>query len=545
MIKFVHMKKWFASVLFAFIVSQAISQTSPRPKLVVGVVVDQMRWDYLYRYQERYGSGGFKRILQEGFSCENTMIPYMPTYTAPGHTSIYSGSVPALHGIMGNYWYSKVLNRNVYCTEDDSVQTVGSFSAAGKQSPKNLWTSTITDELRLATNFRNKTIAIALKDRGAILPGGHTANAAYWFDNTNGQFISSTFYMNALPQWVQTFNAKRLPDQYLKQGWKTLYPINTYLQSTADNKWYEGPIPGEDNTFDHITDTITIDKYESFRYTPYGNTITFEMAKAAIEGERLGSSGFTDFLAISFSSPDYIGHAFGPNSIEVEDAYLRFDKEFAAFLTYLDNKMGKGNYLLFLTADHGAAHNTEFAKEHKLPAGILDDAEIKNDLNLLLEKKYGIRQLVAQVINYQVYLNDEAVVNAKLEKNDLIQFIVQELLKYPGIARAFELAQVEQVALPAPLKLMMANSYNQKLSGDIQFLFKPQWFDGWGVMGTTHGVWAPYDAHIPLLWFGWNIKPGKLNRKVYMTDIAPTLASFLKIQMPNATMGEAITELIK
>ncbi len=509
------------------------------------MVVDQMRWDYLYRYNARYGNDGFKRILKEGFSCENTFIPYTPTYTAPGHTCVYTGSVPALHGIMGNSWYNKVLKRNVYCTEDDSVQSVGSTSAAGKNSPKNLWSSTITDELRLATNFRNKTIAIALKDRGAILPGGHTANAAYWFDNSNGQFITSTFYMSTLPKWVETFNAKRLPDVYLKQGWQTLYPIESYTQSTADNKKYEGPLPGEDNTFNHNTDTITRNKYESFRHTPYGNTYTFEMAKAAIEGEQLGMSGFTDFLAVSFSSTDYMGHAFGPNSIEVEDAYLRFDKEFADFLNYLDKKVGKGNYLLFLTADHGAAHNPDFAKEHKLPAGVLDDVDIKRDLNLTLEKVYGVKQLVAQVINYQVYLNDEVVANKNINKADLKKFIIQELLKYPGIAKAFDAEQVEFTPLPAALKLMITNGYNQKLSGDIQFVFKPQWFDSWNTLGTTHGVWAPYDAHIPLLWFGWNIKPGKLNRKVYMTDIAPTLAALLKIQMPNSTVGEVITEVGK
>lgn len=516
-----------------------------KPKLVVGVVVDQMRWDYLYRYSERYGADGFKRLLKDGFSCENTFIPYTPTYTAAGHTCVYTGSVPALHGIMGNSWYNKALKRNVYCTEDDSVQTVGSTSAAGKQSPKNLWANTITDELRLATNFRNKTIAIALKDRGAILPGGHTANGAYWFDNANGQFISSTFYMNSLPQWVQSFNAKHLPDVYLKQGWKTLYPINTYLQSTADNKSYESVLPGEDNTFDHITDAITKNKYESFRHTPYGNSLTFEMAKAAVEGEQLGMSGITDFLAVSFSSTDYMGHAFGPNSIEVEDAYLRFDRELADFLKYLDGKIGKGNYLLFLTADHGAAHNVDFNKEHKLPAGILDDADIKRSLDTLLEKTFGVKQVIAQVINYQIYLNDEVIASAKLNRTAINQFIIQELLKYPGIARAFELNQADNLMLPATLKMMVTNGYNQKLSGDIQFVFKPQWYDSWSVKGSTHGVWAPYDAHIPLVWFGWNIKPGKSNRKIYMSDIAPTVASLLKIQMPNTAIGEVIVEVIK
>lgn len=516
-----------------------------KPKLVVGVVVDQMRWDYLYRYSERYGTDGFKRLLREGFSCENTFIPYTPTYTAAGHTCVYTGSVPSFHGIMGNSWYNKALKRNVYCTEDDSVQTVGSTSSAGKMSPKNLWANTITDELRLATNFRNKTIAIALKDRGAILPGGHTANGAYWFDNANGQFISSTFYMNSLPQWVQNFNAKHLPDTYLKQGWKTLYPINTYVQSTEDNKSYENPIPGEDNTFDHNTDAITKNKYESFRSTPYGNTLTFEMAKAAVEAEQLGKSGLTDFLTISFSSTDYIGHAFGPNSIEAEDCYLRFDRELGDFLKYLDSKVGKGNYLLFLTADHGAAHNVEFSKEHKLPAGVLDDADIKKNLDVLLESAFGVKQIIAQVINYQIYLNDEIIASSKLNRAAINQFIIQELLKYPGIAKAFEINQLNDLMLPGPLKMMVANGYNQKLSGEIQFVFKPQWYDSWSTKGTTHGVWSPYDAHIPLLWFGWNIKPGKLNRKVYMTDIAPTVAALLRIQTPNATIGEVIEEVSK
>jgi arylsulfatase A-like enzyme len=269
------------------------------------------------------------------------------------------------------------------------------------------------------------------------------------------------------------------------------------------------------------------------------------MAKAALDAEKLGTSGITDFLTISFSSTDYIGHAFGPNSIEAEDAYLRFDKDLGDFLKYLDGKVGKGNYLLFLTADHGAAHNMDFAKEHKIPAGALDDVNIKKDLGVLLDKAFGVKQIIAEVINYQVYLNDEVIANNKLNKGEIKQFIIQELLKYSGIAKAFEISQVDNLMLPAPLKLMVTNGYNQKLSGDIQFVFKPQWYDSWSPKGTTHGVWAPYDAHIPLLWFGWNIKPGKLNRKVYMTDIAPTVAALLKIQMPNASIGEVIEEVSK
>src|SRR5438105_5379313 len=222
------MKRTFLYLAFFFFVLYSGAQALPRPKLVVGIVVDQMRWDYLYRYYSRYSNDGFKRLLHQGFSCENTFIPYTPTSTAPGHSCVYTGSVPALHGIPGNTWYDREQKKLVYCVEDNSVQTVGSSSAAGKMSPANLWSNTITDEIRLATNFRNKTISIALKDRGAILPGGHTANAAYWFDNATGGWISSTFYMKDLPDWVKKFNDKKLPDAYLKQNWNTLYPINSY-----------------------------------------------------------------------------------------------------------------------------------------------------------------------------------------------------------------------------------------------------------------------------------------------------------------------------
>lgn len=543
--------KSFPLLVFVFLFSfSAIAQIKEsnsvnRPKLIIGIVVDQMRWDYLYRYQNRYGDKGFNRLLNEGFSCENTFIPYTPTYTAPGHTCIYTGSVPSLHGIMGNYWYSRLLKRNVYCTEDDSVQTVGSTSAAGKMSPKNLFSSTITDEIRLSNNFRSKTIAIALKDRGAILPGGHTANAAYWFDNATGQFISSTHYMSTLPSWVQAFNNKRLPDTYLKQGWNTLFPLNTYLQSTSDSNAYESPLPGEDYTFEHQTEQVSKNKYETFRYLPQGNTLTFQMAKAAVEGEQLGKSGFTDFLALSFSSTDYIGHAFGPNSVEAEDAYLRLDKELADFLKYLDGKVGKGNYLLFLTADHGAAHNPTFAKDHKMPGGVLDDADIMKQINEAIEKRFSIKSAIEQVINYQLYLNNDVIAESKSSSTEVRQFIIQELLKYSGIAKAFEIGAAATPMLPSDLQRMVVNGYHQKLSGDIQFVFQPQWFDSWSTKGTTHGVWSPYDSHIPLLWFGWNIKPGKLTRKVYMTDIAPTIASLLKVQMPNANIGDVIVEVVQ
>lgn len=537
-------------ILTTFIVGLTVIAQSPqfvkRPKLVVGIIVDQMRWDFLYRYTNRYGANGFNRLLSKGFSCENTYIPYTPAYTAAGHTCIYTGSVPQIHGIIGNNWYDRDQKKTVYCTDDSDMKTVGSDSKAGLMSPKNMWTTTITDELKLATNGRSKVIGIAIKDRGAILPAGHSANAAYWFDNASGGWISSSYYMNDLPQWVKDFNNKRIPDTYLAQGWGTLgHPDGYSYNSTEDDKPYEGNLPGEDNTFPHKTSAIAADKkYEAFRVTPFANSYTIDMAKAAIVAEQLGQKGATDFLALSFSAPDYIGHTFGPNSMETEDCYLRLDRDFADFFNYLDAKIGKGQYLLFLSADHGVAHIPGFLKERKIPAGIADDNDIKNLLNAEAEKQFGVKALVSYTINYQLFIDDSLIEKNKLDKKAVKEFFIQKLLLHPAISMAVGLNEITGSALQKTIKDRVTNGYNFKRSGDIQFIFKPQYFDGWN-KGSSHGVWNPYDTHIPLLWYGWGIIPGKTNREVYMTDIAPTIAAMLKIQEPNGNVGKVIGEVVK
>jgi predicted AlkP superfamily pyrophosphatase or phosphodiesterase len=516
-----------------------------KPKLVVGIVIDQMRWDYLYRYNQLYSAGGFKRLMSEGFSCDNTFIPFTPTYTAPGHTCIYTGSVPAIHGIVSNNWYDKSRNANVYCTEDSLVKTVGNKSDAGKMSPENLWVTTITDELKLSNNFKSKVIGIALKDRGAILPAGHSANAAYWYDDKGGKWITSSYYMNNLPQWVKDFNAKDVVADYMSKEWNTLLPIDQYDLSTPDDEPYENPISGEAAvSFPHKLGIKGMGKYYSFRTTPFANTFTFDFAKKAIENEKLGSSAVTDFLAVSISSTDYIGHSFGPNSIETEDTYLRLDKDIADFLQYLDDKLGKGNYLTFLTADHGVAHIPGFLAEHKIPGGTFNDGDFAKEINAMAEEKYAVKNVVQSVQNYQVYLNFTEIEKQVKDKAALVNDVINLLKQKPFIINAFETEKIMQTAIPEPQKQMMTNGYNPKRSGDIQFTFKPGYFDG-GSKGTTHGLWNPYDAHIPLLFFGWNIKQGNTNRETYMTDITATLAALLHIQMPNGCVGKVITEVTK
>lgn len=518
----------------------------PRPKLVVGIMVDQMRWDFLYRYQARYAAnGGIRRMLLQGFSNENAFIPYAPTVTACGHTTVYTGTVPAIHGITGNAWWDYEKNRNVYCSEDKEVKTVGSTTAAGEMSPRNMLSTTVSDELKLATNFRSKVIGIALKDRGAILPAGHSADAAYWYDNKTGNWVTSTFYMQQLPAWVQAFNNRKEVDKLYEKNWNTLFPIASYVQSTKDENDYEGkPFGSDQKGFPYDLKRFIGKNYGAVASTPHGNTLTFMLAQEAIVNEQMGRDSITDLLAVSFSSPDYIGHAFGPNSIEVEDAYLRFDRELGAFFDFLDKQVGVGNYISFLTADHGVAHIPGFMKERRIPAGVLDDNKLVADLNAELKEKFGIGNLVLSAYNYQISLNQVAMDTADLDRDDIVKIVIRHVKKIPGVDRVFEIDELMEQPLPADVKQRLANGWHPKRSGDVQLVLAPGWIDG-GATGTTHGLWNPYDSHIPLVWYGWGIRPGRSTTEVYMTDIAPTLAALLRIQMPNGAVGKVIQGLFR
>ena len=530
--------------VFLFLVITSFAQ-EPKPKLVIGLVIDQMRGDYLYHFQNRYGNNGFKKLLKEGFSCENTMIPYLPTYTAPGHTCIYTGSIPAIHGVIGNNWFVKETNAITYCTDDKSVLPVGGSRINGQMSPKNMLTTTICDELRLSNNFKSKVFGIALKDRGSIFPAGHSANAAYWFDDSTGNWMTSSFYMANLPKYVIDYNAKKLSGKFLKQNWNTLYPLSSYSLSTEDDKDYEMQAVTESKAeFPHLTEKALIkSNYKELRYSPYGNTLTFDFAKTVIDAEHLGSRGVTDFFAISFSSTDYIGHRFGPNSVEIEDTYLRLDKELGEFLNYLDKKIGKGQYLVFLSSDHGVGHATDFLAEHKIPGGMFPKREFEKALIQQADSLFHIKKVVKYFNNYQLYLDNEAIKASGKEK-EVYDFILNFCRVPVYVQDAFYLKDMYKSNIPEPIAEMAKNGYNAARSGDLQIILKPGWFEMWD-HAATHGLWSPYDRHIPLLFYGWNIKPGKLYREVYMTDIAPTLAALLQIQMPNGSVGKVITELIK
>lgn len=538
------MRKLFLSFLVVTSSFISFSQSLSRPKLVVGIVVDQMRWDYLYRYFDRYAAnGGFKRMLNQGHSCENTFIPYAPTVTAPGHATIYTGTVPAIHGITGNYWWENDKGYSLYCTEDPAVKNVGASSEEESQSPRNMLATTIGDELRLATNFRGKVFGVALKDRGGILPAGHNANAAYWYDSKSGSFITSTYYMPDLPAWVKEFNGKKLVDGYYNLGWNTLYPINTYTQSTGDEKKYESK--GIGAGFPYDLKKFIGKSYTAVLTTPHGNTLTTEFAKSMFINEQLGTDNETDLLAISYSSPDYIGHGYGPNSIEQEDDFLRLDKEIGDLLDFFDTKVGKDQYVVFLSADHGVSQIPEYLNENKMPGSKINPDALKTELNAKLTQQFGKQNLVLSSMNYQYSINLPVIDSAKLDKEEVIDAIIKHVAWQPGIARVFSNEELGELPLQSKLKEMFINGYFPRRSGQVQVMMEPHWIESFGSTGTTHGAWNPYDSHIPLLWYGWGIKPGKTNRETYMTDIAATLAAMLHIQMPSGCVGKPITEVMK
>lgn len=544
------MHKYLFSLLLAAILAMPAMAQNPfrRPKLVVGVVVDQMRWDYLYRYQERFGDNGFKRLMREGFNCENTMLNYIPAVTAIGHTSIYTGSVPAIHGIAGNDFH--IDGKQTYCTDDAAVATVGSNSDAGKMSPHNLKVTTIGDELHLATNYRSKIISVSLKDRASILPGGHTADGAYWFDAETGNFITSTYYRKDLPGWLKQFNDRQLAKHYLSQDWETLYPTESYKNSTADNNSYENPFPGADTPTMPVTTSKLMDSegLGLIRNTPYGNTLTIDLALAAIDGERLGNRGETDMLAVSLSSTDYIGHQFGTYAIETEDTYLRLDRDIARLLAALDQKIGKGEYLLFLTADHAAAHNFKFLTDKGIPAGGWDIRKTKAALNSHLKAEFKTDcNLVSGLLNYQIFLDNEKIDSLGISKENVVAAAIDYIKRGEGVYCAVEQENAGTATLPSPIKDRIVNGYYPGRSGEIQIIMQPGWYglESEATGGTDHGVWHPYDTHVPLIFFGSGINPGATFTPVEITDIAATVCALLHIQMPDGCLGKPVTELTK
>ena len=517
-----------------------------KTKLVVGIVVDQMRYEYLTRFQERFGQGGFMRMVNDGFNCKNNHYNYVPTYTGPGHASIYTGTTPKYHGVISNSWYDKVSKKYVYCAGDDTVASVGTEDTSGQMSPQRMKTTTFADENRLFTQMRGKSIGISIKDRGAILPAGHTANAAYWFQGKlEGNFISSTFYMTDLPNWVKTYNESNSVSKYMKE-WNTLYDISTYVESGSDLNDFEGGFKGKETaTFPYDLKALSSENggFDILKSTPFGNSIVADFAIAAIDGEQLGKDNITDVLAVSFSSPDYVGHNFGVNSKEVQDTYLRLDKDLERLFNALDTKVGKGNYTVFLTADHGAVHVPSYLKSVKIPAGYISSTQTKVRFEAFLKEKYNSDELIESVSNNQVFLNREKVKELGLDLHEVQDAIVNEIINYRNIDKAYTAYAMSNTSYSSGIEKLLQNGFNQKRSGDVIYVYDPATIS-YSLTGSTHGSGMSYDTHVPLLFYGNGINKGSTVKRTRIVDIAPTISALLGISFPNGNIGLPIQSVL-
>ena len=532
--------------------ASAQSSAPTKPQLVVGIVVDQMRQEYLYRFESKFGEGGFKRLMDGGFMLENVHYNYVPTYTGPGHASIYTGTTPAIHGVIGNDWYDKQLKKIVNCVEDPNQKAVGSVDGNGDVSPSRMLSSTITDELKLASQKKSKVVGISFKDRGAVLPAGHHPDGAYWYDGLTGRFITSTYYRMGLPAWLESFNNLNLADKYLSQEWKTVLPVAQYAESGTDDSPYETRLTGMDKSvFPYNLKELRKQNgdFELLAATPFGDDLLTEMAKAVIDGEALGKDEITDFLAISFSSPDIIGHRTGPNSVEIEDTYMRLDKNLEDLFKKLDKEVGQGRYLIFLTADHAVADNPQYLKDNSIPADYFRIANVEAGLSDFLEKYFPGKKVIEKISNDQLYLNQE-LFNGDPRTSGIDFLIATELItKYlqdtPGVAQVYSESNLRQGNFnEGGTKGMMIRGFHHKRSGDISVVLEPGWIASQGgLTGTTHGSAYTYDTHVPLLFYGTGIKKGSSSQYHPITDIAPTLSILLKIKFPSGCTGQPISEL--
>lgn len=542
-------------LIVGLIATQSIAQKpnsvkpiNSKPKLVVGIVVDQMRWDYVNKFKPFFKTqNGFLKFIQQGASCNNNLISYLPTVTACGHTAVYTGSTPAIHGITGNSWYDNIQQRMVYCVEDNSVQAVGiENSSAGKMSPLNVWTTTIGDELKLATNFKSKVYGISLKDRGAIIPAGHAADGAFWYDSKSGNFISSTYYGKSLPTWLTNYNNSKKVDSFYKLGWSLSLPVSVY-EANCDNdqnEYESKPFGKEVNGFPYNLNSYIGKDYGKVSSTPYGNNLVLDIATQTLINEKMGLDDITDLLAVSFSSPDYIGHAFGPSSWETLDGYIKLDELLAQFFTTLDQQVGKDNYTVFLTADHAVAPIPGYAQKHKIPAGTITDDGIKNELGHMLTAKGLHPKLISAITEFNIYLNHHLMDSLQVTQDKLTSLITNYLEQKSNIIQVVESRKAAFAPLPQSIRERIVNGFNPQRSGDLMFITKSGVVGG-GNTGTGHGVFYNYDAHIPLLFYGKGIKKGQVNNVNYMTDIAPTITTLLGIQMPSGSIGKPILEVIQ
>lgn len=532
------------SLLAALLLLWPATRAAQPPKLVVTIMVDQLRADYLDRFAPDFTTNGFKLFTEQSAYMTFARYSYAGTVTGPGHASYLSGAGPAMHGILGNDFYDKKNRREIYCASDATVTGIGTTNSDGKMSPRNMIGGTIADEMRL--HFGSKVISGALKDRSAIFPAGKQPTGAFWYDEKIGHMVSSSYYMTNLPTWVEDFNARALPASYKGQTWDRLLPESRYKMS--DKGIAEGKMSGTNDTlFPHTINSPTNALFDVLGNNPFGDQFLAEFALAAIDGEKLGQSETTDMLAISFSSPDGCGHTFGPYSHEIHDQIVRLDRQLARIFARLEERVGLSNCLIVLAADHAVAPIPEFAKEHGLGGARFDSGKFMTELMSALDEEFGSGKYFnpPKFQNADLYLNHQTLREKNLSALEVSNFIREYALRSGHFQAVFTRDQLLEGRVTGLLGQLVFNGYNQERSGDLVFVLKPYAVPGTGKTGTSHGSPWAYDTHIPVAFFGAPFKPGRYADEFYITDIAATMAAALRINEPAMSIGKPAIRILK
>jgi len=521
-----------------------------KPKLVVGIIVEQLRYDQLEKFRDRFCENGIRRLLNEGTYFKNASYNYMLTQSAPGYATIATGTEPAFHGITSDNWYLPLRNEMIYCTQDNTVNPVGGSFEAGLHSPVNLLASTFPDELKMATNGKAKVFSIGLKESSAILSAGHSANGVYWYDNTTGTWMSSTWYMDSLSTWVNDFNAMRLSDSYLNSPWSLLRLKEDYADCLPDSNSFETGFDGV-NYFPYdlkkmsSKGLINVKRdYSILRETPFGNSFTKDFAIRLIKEERLGKHEMTDFLAICFSATDNIGHRFGPSSVETGDAILRLDKDIEQILNWLNDSIGKRNVLVYFTAAHGVSEIPAVLEKNRIPAGYFKKTEAMQLLKSYLNAVYGQGDWVKGYYEKQIFLNRILIEDAKITLEDIQKKVSRFMVQFSGVSSAYPYTAFESNDFSNGHLKRIMNSFTPQRSGDVIITLNPGWVEKNDYV-TDYNSPYEYDSHVPLIWYGWTVNRATVTRRVSLTDIAATLSSLCKVPYPDACTGEPLIELMR